>query len=183
MQDGECPGNANYDLDILRLHRAERVNDSVARNPDFFLSPFGALVNGAAHSVIFELMANHTNDNPDGVMDPFTLASMFAVEVCDDRSDKDHEHDEDDNWHYGWHKNSTSGSKSKRHDSCHRHANHGHPKCPKHGDDFKPAGTHGHKYKYVSLPSTFPCTVNTNTPNSKSVTNAYPTSGANVPKN
>jgi len=158
MQDGDCPCDANYDLDILRPNRAKRVNDSVARNPDFFLSPFGALANGAAHSFIFELIANHTNYDPDGIVDPITLASMFVVEVCDDRYDEEHEDDEADDWHHSWHgnSNSASGSKSKRYDSCHRHANHGHPKCPKHGDDFKLAGTHGHKYRYASLSSSLP---------------------------
>ena len=55
------------------------MNDSIARNSDFFLSPFGALVNGAAHTFIFELMANHSGENLDGIMDPVTLASFFLA--------------------------------------------------------------------------------------------------------
>jgi hypothetical protein len=127
------------------------VNDSVARNPDFFLSPFGALANGAAHSFIFMLGANHTEDNPDGIMDPVTLASLFAVEICDDRC----EDEEKGDWQNAWHGHSNTGSKSKPQGSCHIGPNHGLPKCPKDSSDFKAAGKHGHRYKYVS-PSPFP---------------------------
>lgn len=148
-QDRECPGRANYNNTVLGLQRAERINDSIARNPDFFLSPFGALANGAAHHFIFELMANHTAENPDGIMDPVTLASMFAVEVCDDRCDEELE-DRNDDWHHSWHGRSNKEPSSKRDNSCHRGANHGHAKCPNNDGGFKPAGTHGHKYKYVS---------------------------------
>ncbi|TID13993.1 aromatic peroxygenase [Venturia nashicola] len=146
-QDGECPGSANYDNTVMGLHRVERVKDSIARNSDFFLSAFGAIANGAAHHFIFELMANHTAENPDGIMDPVTLATMFAVEVCDDRCD-DEVYDKKDQWHHSWHGRSNKEPSTVRDSLCHRGANHGHPKCPKDDYDFKPAGSHGHKYKY-----------------------------------
>ncbi|QDS71386.1 hypothetical protein FKW77_002847 [Venturia effusa] len=147
-QDVQCPGNANYDNTVMGLHRAERINESVARNPDFFLTPFGALANGAAHHFIFELMANHTEEHPDGIMDPITLATTFAVEICDDRGDEEEEDGKKGGWEHSWHGRSNKEPSSKRDDHCVRHANHGHPRCPKHDDEFKPAGTHGHKYKY-----------------------------------
>ncbi|KAE9981996.1 hypothetical protein BLS_006748 [Venturia inaequalis] len=146
-QDGECPGSANYDNTVMGLQRAQRVKDSISRNPGFFLSPFGALANGAAHHFTFELMANHTAEHPDGILDPVTLATMFAVEVCDERCD-DEIDDEKDQWHHSWHGRSNKEPSTKRDSYCHRGANHGHPKCPKNDGDFKSAGTHGHKYKY-----------------------------------
>jgi hypothetical protein len=84
--DGVCDEDADWNLTVVGQVRAERLNQSVASNPDMFLSPFGGLiVQGAAHTFIHQLLANHTSTQPDGIMNRETLQSVFAVSVCNDQ--------------------------------------------------------------------------------------------------
>jgi hypothetical protein len=122
--DGVSDKDADWNLTVLGQARAERLNQSIANNPDMFLSPFGGLiVQGAAHTFIHQLLANHTAAHPDGIMNRKTLQSVFAVSLCDD---KDNYEDRNDSLPTGKH-----GRKPKCHSS------------------FVSSGKNGHKYKYV----------------------------------
>jgi hypothetical protein len=81
-----CPDEeANYDLTVLGEARAERLNQSIANNPDMFLSPFGGIiVQGAAHSFVFQLFANRTAEHPNGILNRETLKSVCAMSTCAD---------------------------------------------------------------------------------------------------
>jgi hypothetical protein len=84
--DGIHDDEANWNLKVLGQARAERLKQSIAHNSDMFLSPFGGLiVQGAAHSFIYQLFANRSAEHPDGFMNRNTLKSVFAVSVCDEK--------------------------------------------------------------------------------------------------
>jgi hypothetical protein len=87
---------ANYDIDVLAQFRKVRFQESIDKNPlfycewQFFLlhrpllikkdGPFsGTLVSGAAFTFIYRFMANHTAENPAGVLNQDVLASFYSV--------------------------------------------------------------------------------------------------------
>ena len=58
----------------------QRFDESVNENPYFFYSPFsGILVSPAAYSFPPRMMANHSEEYPDGYLDRQTFASFFGV--------------------------------------------------------------------------------------------------------
>jgi len=58
----------------------QRYDESVNTNPYFFYSPFaGILVSPAAYSFPPRMMANHSEEYPDGYLDRQTFASFFGV--------------------------------------------------------------------------------------------------------
>ncbi|KAI1422637.1 hypothetical protein F5Y12DRAFT_799343 [Xylaria sp. FL1777] len=67
-------------LDVLTQYRLQRFHQSVAGNPYFFYAPLtGVIVNSAAYTFIYRLMANKSAENPEGVLNGETLKSFFAV--------------------------------------------------------------------------------------------------------
>jgi hypothetical protein len=71
----------NYNIKVLADHRAQRLNDSVASDPKFFLQPFsGLFLNGNKYALIYRMLANNSVDHPLGRLDRTTLMSFFGVE-------------------------------------------------------------------------------------------------------
>lgn len=65
--------------DLAAFHYS-RFRDSVERNPYFFFSPFaGLLVTPAAYSFPPRMMANFSEEYPDGYLSRETFASFFGV--------------------------------------------------------------------------------------------------------
>lgn len=65
----------------LAPFHAQRFDESLNTNPYFFYSPFaGVLVSPAAYSFPPRMMANHSEQYPDGYLDRATFASFFGVE-------------------------------------------------------------------------------------------------------
>jgi hypothetical protein len=71
----------NYDRDGLALYRAQRYNQSLAENPNFYFGPLSLLLYGAA-SFLYELMPSRPNHSPDEV----TISSFFGAEKQSDGS-------------------------------------------------------------------------------------------------
>lgn len=68
----------------LAPFHAQRYDESENTNPYFFYSPFaGILVSPAAYSFPPRMMANHSEEYPDGYLDRATFASFFGVEGND----------------------------------------------------------------------------------------------------
>ncbi|KAF2754760.1 Cloroperoxidase [Pseudovirgaria hyperparasitica] len=64
-----------YNLENLALYRAQRYDQSVAENPNFYFGPFSLLLFGAA-SFLYELMPSGPNYTPDVP----TISSFFGAE-------------------------------------------------------------------------------------------------------
>lgn len=66
----------------LAPFHSKRWTDSLTTNPYFFYSPFaGVLVSPAAYSFPPRMMANHSEEYPEGYLDRKTFASFFGVDV------------------------------------------------------------------------------------------------------
>lgn len=73
------PGNI-ITLDSLTEFRSKRFDTQIANNPYFFNGPFtGVLVQPAAYTFIYRFMANHSAENPIGLLSHDNLASWFGV--------------------------------------------------------------------------------------------------------
>lgn len=71
---------SNYNLAVLQEFRAERFNQSIANNPNFFNGPFsGVTVQPAAYTFIYRFMANKSAEHPDGVLTQDVLKSFFGI--------------------------------------------------------------------------------------------------------
>ncbi|KAH7028893.1 Chloroperoxidase, partial [Microdochium trichocladiopsis] len=76
---GQTNGDS-VDLGVLTNWRAQRFQQSISENPYFFYAPFsGTIVSSAAYTFIYRFMANHTAENPEGVLDGETLKSFYGV--------------------------------------------------------------------------------------------------------
>lgn len=65
----------------LAPFHAKRWEDSVSTNPYFFYSPFaGVLVSPAAYSFPPRMMANHSEEYPEGYLSRQTFATFFGVD-------------------------------------------------------------------------------------------------------
>lgn len=68
-------------LDSLTEFRAYRFDKQIADNKYFFNGPFsGIAVQPAAYTFIYRFMANHSEENPVGLLSYETIASWFGVE-------------------------------------------------------------------------------------------------------
>lgn len=68
-------------LNSLTSFRSHRFDQQIANNPYFFNGPFsGVLVQPAAYTFIYRFMANHSAENPAGLLSYSTLQSWFGVE-------------------------------------------------------------------------------------------------------
>ena len=68
-------------LDTLAEYRSQRFDRQVANNPYFFNAPFpGLLVQPAAFTFIYRFMANHTAENPHGILTYDTVQTWFGAQ-------------------------------------------------------------------------------------------------------
>jgi hypothetical protein len=68
-------------LESLTEFRSHRFDTQKATNPYFFNGPFsGVLVQPAAYTFIFRFMANHSAENPIGVLPYDVVQSWFGVQ-------------------------------------------------------------------------------------------------------
>lgn len=73
------PGSVT--IDSLTAFRSQRFDQQVQSNKYFFNGPFsGVLVQPAAYTFIFRFMANHSAENPTGLLSYETIQSWFGVE-------------------------------------------------------------------------------------------------------
>ncbi|EPQ30141.1 uncharacterized protein PFL1_02258 [Pseudozyma flocculosa PF-1] len=81
--DDRTRGKDVYTRDVLAKHRWERFQTSIAKNPNFFYSPFGGLVvTTAAHDFIVNFMANNTADEQGNnriYLDEHNLFPFFSI--------------------------------------------------------------------------------------------------------
>lgn len=71
---------ANYTIPVLEAFRDQRFKQQIANNPYFFNGPFsGVAVQPAAYSFIYRFMANHTAEDPAGILNQDVLKSFFAI--------------------------------------------------------------------------------------------------------
>ncbi|EME38096.1 hypothetical protein DOTSEDRAFT_75970 [Dothistroma septosporum NZE10] len=74
------PGG-NVTIDSLTSFRSHRFDQQIANNPYFFNGPFsGVAVQPAAYTFIYRFMANHSAENPEGLLTYSTLQSWFGVQ-------------------------------------------------------------------------------------------------------
>ena len=67
-------------LESLTEFRSHRFDTQIANNPYFFNGPFsGVLVQPAAYTFIYRFMANHSAEDPAGLLDYDVLQSWFGV--------------------------------------------------------------------------------------------------------
>jgi hypothetical protein len=68
-------------LESLTAFRSDRFDAQIQNNPNFFNGPFsGLLVQPAAYTFIYRFMANHSAENPAGLLSYDTIQSWFGVE-------------------------------------------------------------------------------------------------------
>lgn len=68
-------------LDSLTAFRSDRFDTQIRNNPNFFNGPFtGVLVQPAAYTFIYRFMANHSAENPEGLLSYETIQSWFGVQ-------------------------------------------------------------------------------------------------------
>ncbi|KAJ3858652.1 hypothetical protein EV359DRAFT_87413 [Lentinula novae-zelandiae] len=79
------PTQVNYDIPLLTSFRVTRFQQSIDNNPYFFNAAFSGLaVQPAAYQFTFRLMANKSEEFPEGRLDRDTLKSFFAISGPDD---------------------------------------------------------------------------------------------------
>lgn len=73
-------GKNGYDMGVMTAFRINRVRHSIATNGHYFAGPvtFFAL-NPATYQFTYRLLANHTEENPEGYLDANTLKSFHGV--------------------------------------------------------------------------------------------------------
>lgn len=68
-------------LDSFTPFRSDRFDQQIKNNANFFNGPFsGLLVQPAAYTFIYRFMANHSAENPEGLLSYKTIQSWFGVE-------------------------------------------------------------------------------------------------------
>lgn len=71
--------NGNINAPVLAEHQHNRKLYSIANNPNYFSPAFaGIAFTPAAHTFVFELMANHSAEYPRGLLTPTVLDSFFS---------------------------------------------------------------------------------------------------------
>lgn len=67
-------------IDSLTQFRSDRFDAQIRNNPSFFNGPFtGVLVQAAAYTFIYRFMANHSIENPEGLLNYETMQAWFGV--------------------------------------------------------------------------------------------------------
>ncbi|KAJ3999792.1 Chloroperoxidase [Lentinula boryana] len=74
------PSQVNFETDILTAFRLLRFKQSIANNPYFFNGPItGVLIQPGNYQFIFHLMANKSEEYPEGRLDREVLKSFFSI--------------------------------------------------------------------------------------------------------
>ncbi|KAJ3921573.1 hypothetical protein F5877DRAFT_64818 [Lentinula edodes] len=74
------PSQVNYDIDVLTTFRLARFQQSIDNNPYFFNGPItGILFQPAAYHFIYRLMANKSEEYPEGRLDREVLKSFYGI--------------------------------------------------------------------------------------------------------
>lgn len=72
---------ANYNLEVLREFRAQRFQESIDKNPNFYYGAFsGMAVSQAAFTFIYRFMANKSAENPEGILNKNVLKSFMSIQ-------------------------------------------------------------------------------------------------------
>lgn len=72
--------NGVLSMDLLADQAARRWEYSVAHNPDFYYGPITGMVSrNAGYFFLGRLLANHTEEHPDGILTQEVFRSFFAV--------------------------------------------------------------------------------------------------------
>ncbi|KAI8168790.1 Dothistromin biosynthesis peroxidase dotB [Colletotrichum sp. SAR 10_70] len=74
-------GEGDYNLDVFGARAAARFNETIATNPNFYYGPFtGMIARNAGYLFACRMFANHSAENPTGLLNKETLKSFFAVQ-------------------------------------------------------------------------------------------------------
>ncbi|KAJ4312889.1 hypothetical protein N0V84_009698 [Fusarium piperis] len=74
-------GEGDYNFDVFTERAYIRFRESVATNPNFYFGPFtGMIARNAGYLFACRMFANHSSENPNGVLTKETLKSFFAIE-------------------------------------------------------------------------------------------------------
>ncbi|KAM5349278.1 hypothetical protein ACJ41O_005785 [Fusarium nematophilum] len=74
-------GEGDYDFDLFARRAAIRFHETVATNPYFYYGPFtGMIARNAGYLFACRMFANHSAENPTGILNKETLKSFFAVQ-------------------------------------------------------------------------------------------------------
>ncbi|KAK7413963.1 hypothetical protein QQX98_007146 [Neonectria punicea] len=74
-------GEGDYDFDLFAERAAIRFHETVATNPNFYYGPFtGMVARNAGYFFAARMFANHSAENPKGILNKETLKSFFAVQ-------------------------------------------------------------------------------------------------------
>ncbi|EME38183.1 hypothetical protein DOTSEDRAFT_141173 [Dothistroma septosporum NZE10] len=72
--------SANYNLEVLRAFRGDRLQESIAKNPYYAYLPFtGIAVSQAAFTFIYRFMSNKSAEYPEGLLNKAVLKSFMSV--------------------------------------------------------------------------------------------------------
>ena len=76
---------ANYNLEVLRTFRSERLQESIDKNPYLAYLPFsGTIVSQAAFTFIYRFMANKSAEYPEGILNKDVLKNFMSIYGDDD---------------------------------------------------------------------------------------------------
>ncbi|KAI9749390.1 MAG: hypothetical protein M4579_006892 [Chaenotheca gracillima] len=71
--------DGNISAPVLAEHQHNRKMYSIANNPNYFAPAFASVAfTPAAHTFVFELMANHSAEHPRGLLTPEVLGAFFS---------------------------------------------------------------------------------------------------------
>ncbi|EXF73805.1 oxidase [Colletotrichum fioriniae PJ7] len=74
-------GEGDYNFELFAERASIRFNETIATNPNFYYGPFtGMIARNAGFLFACRLFANHSTENPTGLLNKATLKSFFAVE-------------------------------------------------------------------------------------------------------
>jgi hypothetical protein len=77
--------SANYDIPTLTDFRAMRYAESVETDSFFFNGPFtGLIMQAATYSFMYRMLANHTAEEPAGILTQDVLKSFYAMTTGSD---------------------------------------------------------------------------------------------------
>ncbi|KAH7009686.1 oxidase [Ilyonectria destructans] len=74
-------GDGDYNFELFTKRAGTRFHESVATNPNFYYGPFtGMVARNAGYLFACRMFANHSAENPTGLLNKATLKSFFAVQ-------------------------------------------------------------------------------------------------------
>ncbi|KAL0936074.1 oxidase [Colletotrichum truncatum] len=74
-------GEGDYNFDLFAERASIRFDETVATNPNFYYGPFtGMIARNAGFLFACRLFANHSSENPTGLLNKETLKSFYGVQ-------------------------------------------------------------------------------------------------------